>query len=50
MKSSFRETIAVIDQLYSCSSAARESKRLMGHLSPAGYFNYLKPDKEELHS
>ena len=45
MKSSFRETIAVIDQLFSCSSA-RGSERLMGYLSPAGYLHCLKADKE----
>lgn len=45
MQSSFRETIAVIDQLFSCSSA-RGSERLMGYLSPAGYLHRLKADKE----
>lgn len=45
MKSSFRKTIAVIDQLFSCSSA-RGSERLMGYLSPAGYLHCLKADKE----
>lgn len=45
MQSSFRETIAVIDQLFSCSSA-RESERLMRYLSPAGYLHCLKADKE----
>lgn len=45
MKSSFRETIAVIDQLFSCASAWG-SERLMGYLSPAGYLHCLKTDKE----
>lgn len=45
MQSSFRETIAVIDQLFSCSSA-RGSERLMTYLSPAGYLHCLEADKE----
>lgn len=45
MQSSFRETIAVIDQLFPCSSA-RGSERLMRYLSPAGYFHCLEANKE----
>lgn len=45
MQSSFRETIAVIDQLFSCSSAGG-SERLMRYLSPAGYLHCLEADKE----
>lgn len=46
MQSSFRETIAVIDQLFSYSSASG-SERLMGYLSPASYLHCSKADKEK---